>query len=79
MNEQIRELAKQAELYAVRDNSSMLLENWKKHYTEKFAELIVAECANIIDRGNGEMSSMAETTWCNICRDHILNHFGVEQ
>ena len=43
MNERIRELAEQAELYAVRDNSSMLLENWKKHYTEKLAELMVEE------------------------------------
>jgi hypothetical protein len=46
---------------------------------EKFAELIVRECARVIDRGDGEMSSMAETTWCNVCRDDILKHFGVEE
>jgi hypothetical protein len=45
----------------------------------KFAELIVAECARVIDRGDGAMSSMAETSWCNICRDDILKHFGVEE
>ena len=45
---------------------------------QKFAELIVRECARVIDRGDGEMSSMAETIWCNVCRDDILKHFGVE-
>ena len=45
----------------------------------KFAKLIVRECARVIDRGDGEMSSMAETSWCNICRDDILNHFGVKK
>ena len=43
-----------------------------------FADMIVRECARIIDRGDGGMSSMAETSWCNICRDDILKHFGVE-
>jgi hypothetical protein len=45
----------------------------------KFAELIVRECARVIDRGDGEMSSMDETIWCNVCRDDILEHFGVEE
>jgi len=44
----------------------------------KFAELIVRECARVIDRGDGEMSSQAETIWCNVCRDDILKHFGVD-
>lgn len=46
---------------------------------EKFTKLIVQECANVIDRGDGEMSGMAETIWCNICRDDILKHFGVKE
>ena len=46
---------------------------------KKFAELIVQECARVIDRGDGVMSSIAETSWCNQCRDDILKHFGVEQ
>jgi hypothetical protein len=41
--------------------------------------LIIRECARVIDRGDGAMSSMAETSWCNICRDDILKHFGVEE
>jgi hypothetical protein len=50
-----------------------------EHKFEKFAELIVKECARVIDRGDGVMSSMDETIWCNVCRDDILKHFGVEE
>jgi len=39
----------------------------------------VRECARVIDRGNGELSTIAETAWCNGCRDDILKHFGVEE
>ena len=71
MNERIKELAGQANLY----------DGWfcGKGNIEKFAELIVRECARVIDRGDGEMSSQAETIWCNVCRDDILKHFGVEE
>jgi hypothetical protein len=48
-------------------------------YRKMFAELLIRECARVIDRGDGAMSSMAETSWCNICRDDILKHFGVEE
>lgn len=50
MNERIRELALEADLYARSDNSSMLFENYQKRYTEKFSELLVRECARIADR-----------------------------
>ena len=79
MNERIRELADQADGVVI--NKMM---TGAKQYTfleqdlEKFAELIVRECARVIDRGDGEMSSQAETIWCNVCRDVILKHFGVE-
>jgi hypothetical protein len=43
MNERIRLLADQANLYARSDNSSMLFENLQKRYTEKFAELIIGK------------------------------------
>ncbi len=49
MNERIKELAEQASLYAVSDNSSMLFDVWKKRYTEKLAELIVEECVNLME------------------------------
>lgn len=28
--------------------------------------------ARVCDRGDGAMSSMSETLWCNSCRDEIL-------
>ena len=41
MNERIRELAEQADEYA--RGQSILYDTWKKIYSKKFAELIVAE------------------------------------
>ena len=76
MNERIQELADKiwAEEYWSNPNTDKLL----PAQLNRFAELIVRECARVIDRGDGEMSSMAETIWCNVCRDDILKHFGVE-
>jgi hypothetical protein len=48
-------------------------------FNEQLVKLVVRECARVIDRGDGEMSSTAETIWCNVCRDDILKHFGVEE
>jgi len=84
MNAQIKELAEQASLYAVSDNSSMVFDVWKKRYTEKFAELVVQECVEqIIEKGTDwidwapsqagvrpEHSAMAQ---------HIKKHFGIEK
>jgi hypothetical protein len=85
MNERIRELAEQAELYAVRDNSSMLLENWKKHYTEKFAELIVKECMTQIQQVREIKAGHAGPEYTQgfddgmfVAISTIEEHFGVE-
>ena len=77
MNKRIQELADKiwAEEYWINPNTDKLL----PAQLNKFAELIVRECARVIDRGDGEMSSQAETIWCNVCRDDILKHFGVEE
>lgn len=48
MNEKIKELAKQADMYARADNCSMLFENFQKRYTEKFAELIVKDVMQVV-------------------------------
>ena len=86
MNKRIKELAFESKLRA-----SILLHHYGNidaltdseqeslKQIENFAELIVRECARVIDRGDGEMSSMDETTWCNVCRDDILKHFGVKE
>ena len=68
MNERLRQLMVQADYPA----PEIALR------AQKLAELIVKECARVIDRGNGELSTIAETAWCNGCRDDILKHFGVE-
>ena len=63
MNERIRELAEQSML--VYRDGDILLTGWMSHvdlseYIEKFAELIVRECAGIydkIDNGNLHMGT----------------------
>ena len=63
MNDRIRELAEQAQLYAEWTTPQGL--EWFDAFKEKFAELIVRECAEI----------------CLEANDHknILRHFGVEE
>ena len=79
MNDRIRDLLGQAYDEAVPETWTTLSSDQLGRIYEKFAELIVRQCARVIDRGDGEMSSMAETIWCNVCRDDILKHFGVEE
>ena len=75
MNERIKELAEQARDYADdcfgRFSKSSDVVGWNVLYNEKFAELIVRECADCVDfytsDGNGPAS------------DVILNHFGVKE
>jgi hypothetical protein len=80
MNERVKELMvqvckEQGLPFTVEHNRAYMLDN----FSEKLAQLIVRECARVIDRGNGELSTIAETAWCNGCRDDILKHFGVEE
>jgi hypothetical protein len=69
MNEQIRELAKEAGL-------------WRQHYDigeesperlEKFAELIVEKCAGIIESQDVDPSFKLRMSWA------VKQYFGVEQ
>ena len=71
MNERIKELAQQAEIYAgeLIDEGA----NWDDapiYYTEKFAELIVRECADIATMN--QYQHFATGTY-------VLKHFGVEE
>ena len=83
MNERIIKLGLDSHMLNYIDNETPRRYFLSGHADEddlqKFAELIVKECARVIDRGDGEMSSQAETIWCNVCRDDILKHFGVER
>jgi hypothetical protein len=82
MNRKIRELAEQANLYARSDNSSMLFENYQKRYTEKFVELIVQECVDIVSKvpnGYRDYRNQIEDAMRADCLQAIQEHFGVEE
>ena len=70
MNERIKELAEQASLELFNDTAQHRL---LKGFAEKFAELIVKECASIA--GKAEYSD----TWLEPVEDAIKKHFGVEE
>jgi hypothetical protein len=81
MNERIRELAEQAKLDLDQDIKDGK-KDWKNNpqsydemVTEKFAELIVQECAELtLDHKNNDYYA----GWLDY-RDEIRRHFGVEQ
>jgi hypothetical protein len=73
MNERIRQLAEQAGLEF---DDDLVLEPEPIYYTtqedlEKFAQLIVRECAKVADR--------ADENKCEWIGGNILTHFGVEE
>ena len=69
MNERIKQLAKQADSYAI----SMENETgsfYFNSYNEKFAELIVKECADFVDRAISDGGVDGRI---------LKEHFGVEE
>jgi hypothetical protein len=66
MNERIKQLAEQAEL-----NATLL---FNKDKLEKFAELIVRECANLFDKDEMELSLTERTI-----HKTIKEHFGFKE
>ena len=77
MNERIRQLAEQAKDYA--DYYSMLSDSAEQEiFTEKFAELIVQECADTLtDRW--EMRNEIGVRRAEYHAKRIKQHFGVEE
>jgi hypothetical protein len=69
MNDRIRALAEQAEEWA--DNQNFYESDYRDYLMEKFAELIVKECASVV----AEHFDSSEP-W--ITPKTILYHFGVE-
>jgi len=65
MNEQIRELVRQAGL----DDDNFPIENWDNVPLEKFAQLIVRECIKVSNRSLSKYE---------LPSDKIAEHFGVE-
>ena len=68
MNERIRKLAEQSQIWIADYNG----QRWEID-PEKFAELIVQECAKAA--GDFEYARLHDS----LVEDHILKHFGVEE
>jgi hypothetical protein len=66
MNEKIKQLAEQAGIYNLE-----LTDETEYWILEKFAELIVRECAKVAD--------IADESKCEWIGGNILIHFGVEE
>ena len=78
MNERIKELVKQAGFsFKYKTAPDELNPGHNLQDLEKFAELIVRECADVCFRIDGEYDGEEVlATWCG---DGILKHFGVEE
>ena len=72
MNERIRELAEQAGAVYSNDHAVSLLDD----EIEKFAELIVQECAEVIFETPVKYT---EIDIMHIIRDRVKENFGVEE
>ena len=74
MNAKIKQLAEQAGIgFTLWDDSGReMIDNYTpEEYLEKFAELIVRECARVAD--------VADENKCEWIGGNILTHFGVEE
>ena len=71
MNERIKELYLQAVEYS---NGQMTFGDTREYFAEKFAELIVKECLNVINQPNG----VGDDDVIRIS-DDVKRHFGVEE
>jgi hypothetical protein len=77
MNERIRELAEQAGITTNLDTDYFEkdINKWVDYYSEKFAELIIRECANItLDYKNHDHYY----GWMDH-GEEIIRHFGIER
>jgi hypothetical protein len=77
MNEKIKLLAEQADAYAHLTGEGMMYQKTRDRYTEKFAELIVRECAGILEPKSRYMGEGPEVLKDKIRQ--IKQHFGVEE
>jgi hypothetical protein len=77
MNERIKQLVEQALNYAEKNQSADIPQHWFKLHTEKFAELIVRECATIADI---EKSNLAGCGYITKTKGMLIKeHFGVSE
>jgi len=77
MNDRIREIAEQAKFMAEEDiNRQISYNDELKAFAEKFAELIVRECAKFLDENSGY--DECDNSW-HVEPEDLLQHFGVEE
>lgn len=87
MNERIKELSEQAQLYArqgmgkcvielKRFDKDAVSERYAKDFEEKFAELIVRECAGVAEVSMPINSHPDDRL---TVKNNVLKHFGVEE
>ena len=69
MNERIRQLVEQANDHANHLDKIGVDDSWQNIFNQKFAQLIVRECAIIAD--------LADENNCECIGGNILTHFGV--
>jgi hypothetical protein len=74
MNERIRELSYEAQRYALNNTTGPDLAGLNELWQEKFAELIVQECADLFEVEWGE-----EKLTGNDVGYAVKKHFGVEE
>jgi len=84
MNERIKELAVQAEEYSYKEYAKRETGYTREDFfTKKFAELIVKECAMLVDSlvQSGPVSEVQQRrNWAYMnCRDVILSRLGGEE
>ena len=81
MNERIKQLVEQAQYYANEQNDKHGV-SWIRTYNEKFAELIVRECAGICEKDGrwwAEKGYLMEAGEAGSLATQIKQHFGVEK
>ncbi len=81
MNKRIEELEQQARFAVQDENGKAPYDKWR----DKFAELIVRECAQICQTVSGDQVNNASKDYqegremgATVCRNQIKKHFGVE-
>ena len=82
MNERIREFAEQARKYADENRPGSFVKydpEWFVLYNEKFAELIVRECVDIIDKDAELPDDIGGNAYLRMASKKIKQHFGVEE
>ena len=75
MNERIKELLKQAAKLANTEHNKDFDRSFDMIVAEKFAQLIVEECADVAWRNTPETE---ELEYSHLISDKIKQHFGVE-